>query len=149
MRQPCPQLWLVFRPRLLEDIPMHLEHLGLNHPDPVAAAAWFCQNLDMTVARKFGPPQHGHFLADARGTMMLEFYFNADVAVPDYAKLAPFSFHIAFHVDDVPAIRARLLKAGATPEGEVNTNGDGDKITIVRDPWGICLQFVQRTKPMI
>ncbi len=128
---------------------MHLEHLGLNHPDPVAAAAWFCQNLGMTVARKFGPPQHGHFLADARGTMMLEFYFNADVPVPDYAKLAPFSFHIAFHVKDVPASRARLLQAGATPEGEVNTNTDGDKITIVRDPWGVCLQFVQRGKPMI
>lgn len=128
---------------------MHLEHLGLNHPDPVAAAAWLCQHLGMTVARKFGPPQHGHFLADARGKMMLELYRNADVPVPDYAKLAPFSFHIAFHVDDVPALRARLLQAGATPEGEVNTNSDGDKITIVRDPWGICLQFVQRAQPMI
>lgn len=128
---------------------MHLEHLGLNHPDPVAAAAWYCQNLDLTIARKFGAPGHGHFLADPRGTMMLEFYFNPDVAVPDYAKLAPFSFHIALHVDDVPAVRTRLLQAGATPEGEVNTNSDGDKLTIVRDPWGICLQFVTRTKPMI
>lgn len=130
-------------------IPVHLEHLGLNHHDPVAAASWYCQNLGMTVARKFGPPQHGHFLADARGKMMLELYHNTDVPMPDYASLAPFSFHIAFHVEDVPSLRARLLQAGATPEGEVNTNSDGDKITIVRDPWGICLQFVQRAKPMV
>lgn len=81
--------------------------------------------------------------------MMLEFYSNTEVAVPDYASLAPFSFHIAFHVANVPATRQRLLAAGATPEGEVNTNDDGDKITIVRDPWGICLQFVQRAKPML
>lgn len=128
---------------------MHLEHLGLNHRDPVAAAAWYCQNLDMTVARKFGPPQHGHFLADSRGKMMLEFYHNAEVGIPDYAALEPFSFHIAFHVSDVPAIRSRLITAGATSEGEVNTNADGDKITIVRDPWGVCLQFVQRAQPML
>lgn len=128
---------------------MNLEHLGLNHSDPVAAAAWYCQNLGMTVARKFGAPGHGHFLADARGKMMLEFYFNAKAGVPDYAAIDPFAFHIAFHVDDVAAVRARLLKAGATPEGEVNINDDGDHITIVRDPWGISLQFVKRTKPML
>lgn len=128
---------------------MNLEHLGLNHPDPVAAAAWYCRHLNMTVARKFGPPQNGHFLADTRGQMMLEFYRNPEVAIPDYANLAPFSFHIAFQADDVPATRARLLQAGATPEGEVNINGDGDQITIVRDPWGISLQFVQRAKPML
>ena len=74
----------------------------LNHPDPAAAAAWFCQNLDMTVARKFGPPQHGHFLADARGTMMLEFYFNADVAV-----------HVLATVVDKPEPGLALIDAGS------------------------------------
>lgn len=128
---------------------MNLEHLGLNHHDPVAAAAWYCQNLGMTVARKFGAPGLGHFLADARGKMMLEFYFNAKAGVPDYTAIDPFAFHIAFHVDDVAAVRTSLLKAGATPEGEVNVNDDGDQITIVRDPWGISLQFVKRAKPML
>jgi uncharacterized glyoxalase superfamily protein PhnB len=103
----------------------------------------------MTVARQFGPPQHGRFLADSRGKMMLEFYHNAEVAIPDYAALAPFAFHIAFHVNDVSAVRTRLLKAGATSEGEVKTNSDGDQITIVRDPWGICVQLVQRNQPMV
>jgi catechol 2,3-dioxygenase-like lactoylglutathione lyase family enzyme len=144
-----PQPRLVFPPHIRDDADMHLEHLGLNHPDPVAAAAWYCQNLGMTVARKFGPPQNGRFLADARGKMMLEFYHNTEVDIPEYATFAPFSFHIAFHVTDVAALRDRLLQAGARPEGEVNTNSDGDQITIVRDPWGICLQFVQRAKPMV
>jgi catechol 2,3-dioxygenase-like lactoylglutathione lyase family enzyme len=128
---------------------MHLEHLGLNHPDPVAAATWYCHNLGMTIARSFGPPQHGRFLADGRGTMMLEFYANADVAIPNYASLSPFTFHIAFHVPDVAATRAQLLHAGATAEGEINTNAAGDKLAIVRDPWGICVQLVQRATAMV
>lgn len=128
---------------------MRLEHLGLNHPDPAAAAAWYCQHLNMTIARQFGPPQHGRFLVTSSGNMMLEFYHNSAEKIPAYADLEPFSFHIAFHVDDVESIRARLLKAGATAEGDVNINADGDKITIIRDPWGICLQFVHRAEPMI
>lgn len=128
---------------------MNLEHLGLNHHDPGAAAAWYCQHLGMTVARKQGAPGHGHFLADARGQMMLEFYYNATAGVPNYAAIDPFAFHIAFQADDVTAIRSRLVQAGATPEGEVNVNADGDQLTFVRDPWGIALQFVKRTKPML
>ena len=128
---------------------MNLEHLGLNHNDPVAAAAWYCQNLGMIVSRKYGAPGHGHFLADARGKMMIEFYFNAKAGVPDYAAIDPFTFHIAFQVNDVAAVRASLLKAGATPEGEVNVNDDGDQLAIVRDPWGVSLQFVKRTRPML
>ncbi len=128
---------------------MNLEHLGLNHHDPAAAAAWYCQHLGLTVARKFGAPGHGHFLADTRGQMMLEFYFNPTAGVPDYAALDPFAFHIAFHVDDVAAVRAQLLQAGATAEGEVKVNDDGDQLTVVRDPWGICLQFVRRAKRML
>jgi len=79
----------------------------------VAAAAWYVKNLGMKVTRKFGPPGHGHFLADAQGRMMLEFYLNNTVPVPDYPSLNAFSFHVAFQVDDVAATRERLLQAGA------------------------------------
>ena len=128
---------------------MNLEHLGLNYHDPVAAAAWYVKNLGMKVARKFGPPGYGHFLADAQDRMMLEFYLNTTVPVPDYPSLNTFSFHVAFQVDDVAATRERLLQAGATAEGDVTTNDDGDKLAMVRDPWGLPLQFVKRTKAML
>jgi glyoxylase I family protein len=131
------------------DVPMNLEHLGLNYPDPVAAAAWYVANLGMKVARKAGPPGHGHFLADAQGRMMLEFYLNASVPIPDYRSFNPLAFHVAFHVDDVAAARERLLKAGATAEGEVTTNDDGDKLAMLRDPWGLPVQLAKRIKPMV
>jgi glyoxylase I family protein len=128
---------------------MHLEHLGLNHSDAVAAADWYCTNLGMKVTRKFGPPGHGHFVADAGGQMMLEFYHNAQAPVPDFRALNPMSFHVAFHVEDVLATRERLLKAGATAAGNVTSNEDGDTLAIVRDPWGLPVQLVKRTKAML
>ena len=128
---------------------MNLEHIGFNVSAPVEQAEWFCKNLGMTVARQFGPPQYGHFLADARGQMMLEFYHNADMPVPDYASIPPMSFHVAFQVADVAAAREKLLRAGATAEGEITTNADGDKIGLVRNPWGLTVQLVKRAKAML
>jgi uncharacterized glyoxalase superfamily protein PhnB len=69
--------------------------------------------------------------------------------VPDFKAMNPMSFHIAFFVDDVPAARDRLIKSGATPQGDVNTNDDGDQLAMVRDPWGLPVQLVKRTKAMI
>lgn len=128
---------------------MNLEHIGLNHPDPVAAAAWYEQNLGMKIARKFGPPGHGHFLTDARGAMMLEFYHNALAPVPDFRSLNPMSHHVAFQVDDVAVTRDRLIKAGATAQGGVTSNDDGDQLAMMRDPWGLPVQLVKRTKSML
>lgn len=128
---------------------MNLEHFGLNHSDPVAAAAWYEQNLGMKIARKFGPPGNGHFLADTRGQVMLEFYHNALAPVPDFSATNPMSFHVAFYVDDVAATREQLIKSGASNQGNVTSNDDGDQLAMVRDPWGLPVQLVRRTKPMI
>jgi glyoxylase I family protein len=128
---------------------MNLEHIGLNHPDAVAAAAWYEQNLGMKIARKFGPPGNGHFLADTRGQMMVEFYHNALAPVPDFRAMNPMSFHIAFYVDDVNLTRERLIKAGATAQGNVTSNDDGDQLAMVRDPWGLPVQIVKRATPML
>jgi glyoxylase I family protein len=57
--------------------------------------------------------------------------------------------HIAFWADDVAATRARLLTAGATPEGEVVLTPAGDTVAMLRDPWGLAIQFVHRGSPMI
>jgi catechol 2,3-dioxygenase-like lactoylglutathione lyase family enzyme len=128
---------------------MNLEHVGLNHPAPVAAAAWYQQNLDMKIARKSGPPSHGHFLADARVQMMVEYYHNAAAPFTDFKSLHPLSFHLAFQVDDVSRVRARLLQAGATDEGEPSGNDRGDQFAMLRDPWGLPVQLVKRHQPMV
>jgi glyoxylase I family protein len=128
---------------------MHIEHLGLNVSDPIAAADWHVRNLGMRIVRQSGPPHHAHFLADARGRMMLEIYCNPSAPLPDYHATHPLVLHIAFAVDDVPKVRAALLEAGATAEGEVETTPAGDTLAMLRDPWGLALQLVRRARPMI
>ena len=128
---------------------MNLEHVGLNHPDPVAAADWYSKNLEMKVVRKSGPPLHGHFLADARGKMLVELYQNPKAPVPNYRELDPLVLHLAFCVDNVRGLRERLLQAGATVEGDVTTNEPGDELAMLRDPWGLALQLVKRAAPMM
>ncbi len=128
---------------------MKIEHTALNVPDPVAMAAWYVEHLGFTVQRTSGPPVHAYFLADSAGTVMIEIYRNDAAPVPDYAAVHPLVLHLAFVSDDVMADRERLLAAGATAEGEIDTPPSGDTLAMLRDPWGIAIQLCQRAEPMI
>ena len=81
--------------------------------------------------------------------MMLEVYTNPPNAVPDYRSMDPLSLHIAFMVDDVEEISRKLIAAGATVATEITVTDSGDKLTILRDPWGVPIQFLKRTEPML
>jgi glyoxylase I family protein len=128
---------------------VRLEHVGLNVADPIKATQWYVDNLGMKVLREGPAPAHTRFLGDAGGNMMLEIYHNPPEAVPNYTAMDPLLLHVAFMVDDVDAIRSKLLAAGATAVGEVATISTGDKIAMLRDPWGLALQFVHRANPML
>lgn len=126
-----------------------LEHVALNVADPIKMTRWYVDNLGMKVLREGPPPANARFLADHDGNAMLELYHNASVAVPNYATMDPLVLHVAFMVDDVDAVRRKLLAAGATPAGEVTPPGNTDNMTMLRDPWGLAIQFVHRVNPML
>jgi catechol 2,3-dioxygenase-like lactoylglutathione lyase family enzyme len=128
---------------------IRLEHVALNVEDPVKMAEWYCRNLQMKVVRKGPAPVNAHFICDAGANMMLEIYHNPPDAVPDYAAMDPLLLHVAFMVDDVKGVREKLIAAGATPVGEVSTTLSGDEIAMLRDPWGLAIQFVKRAEPML
>jgi len=129
--------------------PMTIEHLALNVSDPRAMSAWYGQHLGMRVARKVGPPTHTHFIADAAGHTVLELYHQAKAPIPDYRSMDMFVFHIAFMAEDVAGERQRLLAAGATSVSDVTMADNGDMMTFLRDPWGVCIQLVKRAKPLL
>ena len=81
--------------------------------------------------------------------MMFELYHNATAPVPDYRAIHPLTLHVAFFVDDVADVRSKLLQAGATAEGEISSNDEGDQFAMLRDPWGLAVQLVKRTAPMV
>lgn len=126
-----------------------IEHIGLNVANVTETVEWYSANLDMKIARKTGDPSNAHFLVDAAGKNMIEFYSNTAAPVPDYAKMDPLMLHIAFKVNDVAAARARLIAAGAAPEGEITTTPLGDTLAMLRSPQGIAIQLAKRAKPMV
>ncbi|MHC4646014.1 MAG: VOC family protein [Planctomycetota bacterium] len=95
-----------------------------------------------------GPPGSKRFVSDPGGNMMFEFYHSRSAAVPDYASMNNRELHIAFMVEDVKGTCDKLIRAGARMDGEIVVTREGDEIAIVRDPWGIPIQFVRRAKPM-
>jgi len=128
---------------------IRLEHIALNVAEPAKMAQWYVDHLDMKVLREGPAPINARFLADAGGNMMLELYHNPPEAVPDYASMDPLILHVAFMVDDVDAIRSKLIAAGATAVGEITVTPAGDRIAMLRDPWGLAIQFLRRADPML
>jgi glyoxylase I family protein len=126
-----------------------IEHVAFQVADPVAVASWYVEHLGMSLKRSFPERPWGQFLADDGDSVMLEFYNNPRAAVPDYRALDPLLVHVAFTTDDVQAARARLLAAGATAESDVTVTDSGDSLMMLRDPWGLPIQFIRRKVPMI
>ena len=81
--------------------------------------------------------------------MMLELYHNPPDAVPKYASMDPLTLHIAFMVDDVKETCRKLVAAGATVTSEVTVTDSGDELAMLRDPWGVSIQFLKRANPML
>jgi glyoxylase I family protein len=125
---------------------MKFEHFALNVPVARASAKWYVDHLGMKVVRRLDEPPYTAFLADDTGRVIIEFYTNTSVAVPDHPSAHPLSFHVAFVADHAAAIRARLEAAGATLFKE-DVLPDGTQLVMLRDPWGVPVQLCQRAKP--
>ena len=128
---------------------MKIEHTAYQVQDPAATARWYVQHLGMSLKRAQTERPFTHFVADDDDAVLLEFYNNPKVAVPDYRGMDPLVLHIAFCTDDVHGARRRLLEAGASAEGDVQVTPAGDTLAMLRDPWGLPIQLAHRSKPMI
>jgi glyoxylase I family protein len=128
---------------------MKIEHTAYQVADPAALARWYVEHLGLTIKRSQDTSHFGYFLADEGDAVMLEFYRQPHLPVPDYHAVDPLILHLAFWADDVPATRDRLLAAGATAEGSVVRNDQGDEVAMLRDPWGLPVQLVRRERAML
>jgi glyoxylase I family protein len=127
---------------------LNVEHIACNVSEPNAMAAWYVEHLGMQIVRRLQAAPHTHFLADAKGRVVIEIYSNAADPIPDYASMHPLRFHLAFAAEDPDAARAALLTAGATFVEEV-IQPDGSRLLMLRDPWGLPVQLCNRTTPLL
>ena len=128
---------------------MKIEHLGIQIAEPAAMADWYVKHLGFTVKRSADSPVPVRFLADCSGAVMMEIYNNPSLDVPDYASMAPGKFHLAFMCDDLDAEKQRLVDAGATVVIDLEENDLGDKLSMLRDPWGLAIQLAKRGMAML
>ena len=129
---------------------MRIEHVAWQVNDPGAVAAGYCEHLDFTIKRHVDNAAQAHFLADASGQVMIEIYHNTKAPVFDYQALDPLQLHLAFTCDDIPGTVQRLTEAGATLVEEIGDGSpDSDHIAMMRDPFGLAIQFCRRATPMV
>jgi len=126
---------------------MKFEHFALNVPDARAMGLWYVEHLGLRILRSIDEPPQMRFLGDETGRVFLELYTNTTVSVPDYTVIHPLNFHFAFVAEDAVATRTRLETAGATLVKE-DKLPDGTVLVMLRDPWNVPLQLVQRAKPL-
>lgn len=111
-------------------------------------ARWYVEHLGLTIKRRTVDPPYAHFLADDGDTVMIEIYGNRAAPLPDYHQQDPAILHLAFTSNDVAADAKRLVAAGATIVADVHQLGD-DTFAMLRDPWGLPIQLVERGNAMI
>jgi glyoxylase I family protein len=128
---------------------MNIEHLGLQVADPAVAATWYGDHLGFTIRRAIDSPFPVRFLADSSGRVMLEIYRNPSIAVPDHASMDPLELHVAFVCDDVDTTTKRLVAAGASIVSGPSTTPAGDRLAMLRDPWGVPIQLCCRSVSMV
>jgi len=127
---------------------MKIEHFALNVEDPLSMADWYRDHLGLRIARQMEDSPYTTFLSDDSNTILLEIYKNPAAEVPPYAEMNPLLVHLAFVSEDPSAEKTRLLEAGASLVSDHQLN-DGSHLVMMRDPWGMAIQFCKRGMPMI
>jgi len=128
---------------------MRIEHFAYIVSDPVKVAEWYVKHLGWQIRRSEDKSPFALFIADSGGKVMVEIYNNPAAAVPDYRAMNPLVLHIGMTCGpDVEGERQKLLDAGASDAGGVIVTPAGDKLAMLRDPWGMAIQLCHRKNPM-
>lgn len=134
--------------KLVKEEGFVLEHPAIDVADPVATASWWVENLGFTITKQKDDETHTTFLVDASGRVAIEMYrAKTQPTAPDYANMDPLTLHFGFTSKDVDADIERLTKAGATLV--VHEKAPGFDGAMMRDPFGIAIQFVKREQSVL
>jgi uncharacterized glyoxalase superfamily protein PhnB len=106
-------------------------------------------NLGMKMMRTSSDPTHTTFISDSGMHMMIELFHNADYPLFEPAKIHFTSFHLAFVTPDIKKTLSQLITVGATIADSLRKTASGDQVLVLRDPWGLAIQFAQRVKSML
>ncbi len=127
---------------------MKIEHFALNVEDPIAMVQWYIKHIGLKIVSQLKVAPFAAFLADDSGRVMIEIYKNPEDEIPPYRKMNPLLLHLAFVSESPELDKNNLLKSGATLDTEVHLE-DGSHLVMMRDPWGLAIQFCKRGTAML
>lgn len=127
---------------------MKIEHFALNVEDPIAMAQWYTKHLGLKILRQRKVAPFTTFLTDDSGRVMIEIYKNPPDELPPYRKMNSLILHLAFVSNSPELDKNHLLEAGAILESEDYLD-DGSHLVMMRDPWGLAIQFCKRGTNML
>jgi catechol 2,3-dioxygenase-like lactoylglutathione lyase family enzyme len=127
---------------------MKIEHIAFNVKHPLEVSDWYEEHLGMKVVKKMTTSPYMIFLSDDSGKAMIELYNNPAAEILDYANQDPLMVHLAFVSENPEEEKERLQKAGAVLVSD-DILEDGTRLLMMRDPWGLAIQFCKRAHPML
>jgi glyoxylase I family protein len=127
---------------------VRFEHYALNLAAPHAIANWYVETLGCRLVFKLDSEPFTVFLGDSQGRVFWEIYRNPRAPFSDVRDVDPAIYHLAFAVEDVDAVKAKVVAAGGSFIEEIRSDS-GSYLVMLRDPWGIALQLCRRVPPFL
>jgi hypothetical protein len=124
---------------------MKIEHIGILVTAPISIGNWYNEHLGLKIIRQLGTDDDGvTFLQDKETEIVIEFAKLKEIAVVDFNNFDPLQLHIAIECDDPLNLSSKLEKVGATFIGESARADAKNERILVKDPWGITIQLINR-----
>ena len=123
---------------------MRIEHIGLLSSTPIQMGHWYKEHLGFRIIIEAGTDADGVIFMDDDSGMVIEIGHLPGISPMEFRSHHPLSIHLAIECTSPENEARRLVEAGAELVGESLRNAyKGEKI-LVRDPWGLTIQLINR-----
>lgn len=124
-----------------------IEHIGITVEEPVKMAQWYKKVMGFSIKLSSLNDEGENsvaFLADGKDRVLLEFGKISGVERLSSRIDHHLQFHIAVKSDDPDADMKYLIDHGATFIEICPVAMPGNRLIVLNDPWGNCIQLVKR-----
>lgn len=122
-----------------------IEHIGISVTDPLNMAEWYRRVLGFKIMFSGSDESKAvAFVSDAEEHTTLELGQLPGITPLSEQIAHPLQLHIALRSADIDADAAYLVQNGAAFIEECPLKLPGDKLVILRDPWGNTIQLADR-----
>jgi len=126
-----------------------IEHIGISVSNPTEMAKWYQDNLSCKIlfmSENDNGDNAGAFISDESDSTILELFKLPNIAPIKNELKNPLQLHVAFKSQNPDEDCKRLIKVGATFIEECLVKHEGEKLLLLKDPWGNIIQLVKRGK---